>query len=103
MLDDIEIIVGSFPRDLLTECPKLRWMQQWSAGADWLMDYPDVQKMEFMLTNASGVHAVPISEHIFAYLLAFCRHIPQAVRAPAESHLDRQRQAVRWRIGNQRR
>ncbi len=81
MLDDIEIIVGSFPRDLLPQCPKLRWMQQWSAGADWLMEHPDVQTMEFTLTNASGVHAVPISEHIFAYLLAFARHIPQAVRA----------------------
>ena len=81
MLDEIEVIVGSFPRDLLTECAQLRWMQQWSAGADWLMDYPDVQKMDFTLTNASGVHAVPISEHIFAFLLAFARHIPQAVRA----------------------
>ncbi len=84
MLDDIEVIVGSFPRDLLTQCPKLRWMQQWSAGADWLMEHPDVQKMDFVLTNASGVHAVPISEHIFAFLLAFARHIPQAVRAQRE-------------------
>ena len=27
--------------------------------------------MDFILTNASGIHAIPISEHIFAMLLAF--------------------------------
>ena len=34
-----------------------------------------------IITNASGVHAIPISEHILAFLLAFGRGIHQAVRA----------------------
>ena len=62
----IEIAVRWFPRDLLPKASGLRWMQQW--GADWLMEYPEAAAMDFVLTNASGVHAVPISEHISARL-----------------------------------
>ena len=80
-LDEIEIAVASFPRDLLPRARNLRWLQQWGAGADWLMRHPEAVEMDFVLTNASGVHAVPISEHIFAYLLAWARGLCRAVRA----------------------
>ncbi|MEZ4737482.1 MAG: D-2-hydroxyacid dehydrogenase [Caldilineaceae bacterium] len=84
LLDEIEIAVGQFPKDLLPSAKRLRWFQQWSAGADWLLEHPDVQQMDFILTNASGVHATPISEHIFAFLLAFARNLPQAWQAQQE-------------------
>ena len=80
LLDDIEIVAGSFPRDLLAKAPNLKWFQQWGAGADWLLDYPDAAKGDFTLTNVSGIHAVPISEHIMALLLAFARDLPTALR-----------------------
>ena len=72
--------MGGFPRDLLALAPKLRWFQQWGAGADWLMKRPEVADKDFLLTNVSGIHAVPISEHIFAFLLAFARGFPKAMR-----------------------
>ncbi len=81
MLDDLEVVAGSFPRDLLAQAPELRWFQQWGAGADWLLRYPDARKGNFTLTNVSGIHAVPISEHVFALLLAFARALPKAVHA----------------------
>lgn len=84
MLDEIEIAAGRFPRDLIAKAPRLRWFQQWGAGADWLLRYPEVRDLDFILTNASGVHAVPIGEHIFAFLLAFARKLPDAVRAQDE-------------------
>jgi phosphoglycerate dehydrogenase-like enzyme len=37
--------------------------------------------LDFVLTNASGVHAIQISEQILSYLLAFARRLPQAMRA----------------------
>lgn len=79
-LDEIEIVVGGFPRDLLMKARNLRWMQQWGAGADWLMRHPELADLDFVLTSASGVHAIPITEHIFALLLALGRSIHQAVR-----------------------
>lgn len=80
-LDDIEIAVASFPRDLFPRARRLRWYQQWGAGADWLMRAPEVAKLDFILTNASGVHAIPISEHILAFMLAFARSLNHSMRA----------------------
>ena len=80
-LDEIEIAAGDFPRDLLPKARNLRWLQQWGAGADWLMRHPEAVELDFLLTNASGVHAVPISEHILAFLLAFGRGFHHAMRA----------------------
>ncbi len=79
-LGEIEVAVGGFPRDLLGPAPNLRWFQQWGAGADWLIERPNVAAKDFVLTNVSGIHAVPISEHIFAFLLAFARGFPKAMR-----------------------
>ena len=80
-LDDIEAAVGSFPRDLLARAPNLKWYQQWGAGADWLLNYPDLAQKDFTLTNVSGIHEIPIGEQIMAYLLAFARGFPRMVRA----------------------
>jgi D-2-hydroxyacid dehydrogenase (NADP+) len=80
LLDEVEIGV-SFPHDLLARAPRLRWVQEWGAGVDWLLHQPEAAELDFTLTNASGVHAIPISEQILAYLLAFARGLPAAIRA----------------------
>ena len=79
-LADIEIAAGSFPRDLLLRAPNLRWYQQWGAGADWLLRTPEAAQKSWTLVNASGVHAIPITEHILALILAFARGLNQALR-----------------------
>jgi len=81
VLDDVEIAVGSFPHELLPRAQRLRWLQEWGAGVDWLLRSPELAELDFTLTNASGVHAIPISEQILGYLLAFARGLPAAVRA----------------------
>lgn len=85
----IEIAARRFPYDLLPKATRLRWYQQWGAGVDWLMRYPQVAEMDFVLTNASGVHPIQITEHIFALLLAFARGLPRAVQAQTCSEWDR--------------
>lgn len=96
VLDEIEIAVLSFPRDLLPKARNLRWFQQWSAGADWLLRHPEAVELDFVLTSTSGMHAIQITEHIFALLLAFARRIDQSVRHQArrEWMSDEQKQAV---------
>ena len=81
VLDVIEIAAGNIPLDLVERAPRLRWFQQWWAGADWLMDCPHAVEREFVLTNVSGIHAIPISEHVLALLLAFARGLPRSFRA----------------------
>jgi phosphoglycerate dehydrogenase-like enzyme len=80
-LDEIEIAARDFPNDLIPKARNLRWLQQWGAGADWLLRHPEVADLDFTLTNASGVHSIQITEHIFALLLAFARQLHLAVRA----------------------
>jgi phosphoglycerate dehydrogenase-like enzyme len=80
-LDGIEIAACQFPRDLLLRARNLRWYQQWAAGANWLLRYPEAVEKDFVLTSASGVHPIPITEHIFALLLALGRRIDRSVRA----------------------
>ncbi len=92
VLGEVEIIAGNVPRDLLVKATKLRWYQQWGAGADWLLRHPEAAELDFVLTNASGVHSVPISEHILATLLAFARQLPQAVRLQARREWRSQRE-----------
>jgi phosphoglycerate dehydrogenase-like enzyme len=79
--DAIEIVVGWVPRDLLLKFKNLRWFQQWGAGADWLLKYTELVEKDYILTNTSGLHAIPISEHILALILAFARDLPRAVKA----------------------
>ncbi len=77
-LQDVEVAAGGFPHEWIERAPKLRWFQQWGAGANWLMDHPEAIEKDFVLTNASGVHSIPISEHIMAFLLAFARDLPNS-------------------------
>ncbi len=55
----------------LSEYPSLRWIHTTSAGVNGLPE--EVFTSDILLTNSSGVHPNPISEHIFMYLLMFAR------------------------------
>jgi phosphoglycerate dehydrogenase-like enzyme len=90
VLPEVEIAAGHTPPALLARMPNLRWYQQWGAGADWLMHHPEIATRDFIITNASGVHAIQISEHILALLLAFARRLPQACRAQLRGEWQRQ-------------
>ena len=81
LLPDIEIVAGGIAPELLLQAPALRWYQQWGAGADWLLRYPDAAQKDFTLTNASGVHTIQISEHIIGMCLMLGRRLQEAVRA----------------------
>ncbi len=88
-LADVEVAAGRLSREMIAAAPRLRWMQQWSAGTDWLLRAPEAVAAPFVLTNASGVHAQPIGEHIMALTLALARRLPQAMRAQAQGRWER--------------
>lgn len=93
LLPELRIALGMFPRDLISKAPNLKWLHLWSAGADWLLRHPDVADSDLVITNSAGVHAAPISEHVFAYLLAFARGFPRSLRSQVERQWDPRRQA----------
>ncbi len=80
-LDDIEIAAGDFPPDLAVRASNLKWMQLWSAGADWLQTLPEARSKDFLLTTTSGMHVGQMAEHLFALILAWGRKLPDAFDA----------------------
>ncbi|MBN2003241.1 MAG: D-2-hydroxyacid dehydrogenase [Anaerolineae bacterium] len=81
ILPDVEIMAGWSTPALIARAPGVRWVHQWSAGAEWVLAHPQVASRDFVLTNTAGIHAVPITEHVLAMMLAFARGLHHAVRA----------------------
>jgi len=46
--------------------------------------YTELRSSGVLVTNASGVHAIPMAEHILGALIALARHFPDAVRYQQE-------------------
>ncbi|MDB4866868.1 MAG: 2-hydroxyacid dehydrogenase [Cohnella sp.] len=81
-LKEAEIVLGwshSAAEAILAPDSKLRWVQNWGAGVDKL-PLNDLARLGVMVTNASGVHAFPISETILAMMMMFARELHTAVR-----------------------
>lgn len=68
-------VLAFFPMD---DAPRLRWLQVPGAGVEKLRGTPIISS-DVVITNAR-IFATPISEYIFASMLAYCRHIPRAAQ-----------------------
>lgn len=75
--DAVQVVYGGLKPEDVHKAPALRWIQISSAGANrWIQ--PELQERKILLTTASGIHAHPITEHMFGMLLAVTRCLPQA-------------------------
>jgi phosphoglycerate dehydrogenase-like enzyme len=72
-------ILFDFPqhvnRPLLELAPNLRWVQTSSAGAGPLVKRLGLQDSDLIVTTASGIHAQPLAEFVFAALLFHSKEI----------------------------
>jgi len=89
-----EVIFGRLAPARYRELPNLRWVQQDFAGTDWLLNFPDIIEKDFILTNASGVHAIPIAEHILGLMLALARDIHLSIRKQGDHQWTRSGRVV---------
>ena len=77
-----EVILGKPSIDLLPRSAALKWIQTQGAGADRISRA--LRTRDVVITNASGVHAIPITEHILVFMLSFARNLPAAFRNQLE-------------------
>ncbi|KOP66665.1 2-hydroxyacid dehydrogenase [Bacillus sp. FJAT-18019] len=87
---EAEILIGwsrSLQEDVLSNDSQLKWIQAWSAGVD-KMPLSELENKGIQLTNASGVHSIPITEHIFAMILAYTRNLHLAIRQQSNNKWD---------------
>lgn len=73
----VTVVFGHLSDEQVEAAHRLRWMQVMGAGVERLLT-DTVRARDFTITNASGIHAEPITEHMFAMVLAALRHLPEA-------------------------
>lgn len=84
MIESADIVLSAFlPRSLLDAAENLRLIQALSAGVDF---YPldAIRERDIVVTNAAGIHAEPIAEQVFGYLLMFERGIHRGMRQQSQ-------------------
>ncbi|TAM60504.1 D-2-hydroxyacid dehydrogenase [bacterium] len=101
---DVEVLFTFRDVPAPEQVPALRWIQLNSAGADVLLSSPLVER-GVTVTTASGIHAIPMAEYVFAMLLAWCRRLPELLawqrRAQWPEAADRERLFVPREIHGQ--
>ena len=84
-------VMWDFPtgedQSLLELCPNLRWVQTTSAGVGPLVQRLGLQDSDLLVTTASGIHARPLTEFVFAALLFHTKRI---------AYLQAEQRAHRW-------
>lgn len=79
-LPNTDIFVGYLLRPAqLLAAKQLAWLHVISAGVSQLM-YPELRESNIVITNASGVHAPPMAEHVAGFVIALARNFPGALR-----------------------
>jgi len=83
---DAEIVfAGHFSDALWKNAPRLKWAQSGGAGIERFMT-PDFIASPIVLTNAAGVYAVPIADHVMAFVMHFCRGFNRMARNQIGRH-----------------
>lgn len=84
---DLEVLVGwRVPEPVIGAARRLRWFHSLAAGVDHMIEVLDPR---VVITSSSGIHAVPISEHVFAMALMWVRSIHVAHRNQVTHTWDR--------------
>ena len=84
-LTDANIFVGfSLRPEQFPWARRLKWLHSTAAGVGQLM-YPELRQSGIEVTNASGVHRIPMSEHILGTLIALARRFPDCWRYQQQS------------------
>ena len=81
-LQGVEILCSyNLPDNLLERAPDLRWLQYPGAGLDRLRSLKLLDPgSKIIVTSASGIHVIQISEYVFGSMLMFNRSWPDMVR-----------------------
>lgn len=89
LLAETEVIYGfRLPNDVIARAPKLKWVQVMSAGVDRFLDN-EFRQSSVMMTNVSGIHAIPIGEIVLEQMLMFAKQAPLCFRLKQEKQWKR--------------
>ncbi len=80
-IPEIDILIaGKFDREIFEKAQRLQWVHALAAGVDRLL-FPEFVESDIVLTNSSGVHSVPISEHALGMMLTISRRLHESLKS----------------------
>lgn len=77
------------PAQLLTNAPRLQWVQATSAGIGGFVKRYGLDGGELTLTTAAGTHAAPLAEFALTGVLHFVKDVPHLISRQREHHWER--------------
>ena len=80
---DAEVLFGGYDAEIISNAPRLKWIQSTSAGMDTAL-IPEIKDSDITITNASGVHAIQVADQAMALTMALVRGLHISVRAQLE-------------------
>jgi len=81
---DVDILLaGFFSLELFKAAKRLKWIQTLLAGVDTFL-YPEVVKSSVVITNASGVNSIAVSEQVIGMMLCLNRKLHLFMRNQTE-------------------
>ena len=84
-LADADIFAGFTLRpEQFALAKKLKWIHSTAAAVTQLM-YPELRQSNIEVTNASGIHSIPMAEHILGTLISLARRFPDCFRYQQQS------------------
>jgi len=88
ILMPMSALIRSASWDFLARSPKLKWVQLFSAGIDGVAK-TGVLKSDVIVTDASGVAAIPIAECVLGTMLMFAKKAPLCFRNKQKKQWER--------------
>src|SRR3989344_3959752 len=94
-LKDADVLAGvnRSSSELVKEAKNVKWIHAFSAGVDKIL-IPEVVNSDIIVSNSSGIHAVPIAEHILAFMLVFARQFHKTIRNQEKKIWEKQSEAT---------
>ena len=75
---------------------KLKWIQFGSAGVDHTI-FPELLESNIICTTMSGIHTIPVAEHVIAVMLTLTRRLDFAFKLQIERRYERAE--IAWTAG----
>lgn len=87
LASEADVLVMIVPNaDIISSAGNCKWIHALTAGVEHFLELDAIKNNDkLLLTNSSGVHGVPISEHVFAMLLIFARRMRPTILMQQEA------------------
>lgn len=88
-LEQADVLAGTlWESSPIHDVKNLKWIHSFSAGVERVLT-PEVKASNVLVGNCSGIHAVPIAEHILGFMLLFTRRFPDTFRQQEKKSWER--------------